>query len=433
MIPTPENPKTIKKALNWIIFLIVLFTFLHVGGLLRFNVTRIKNARNVDFLMANQNSDVVLIGNSHMYYGISPIVMNGILPQAVTTSLALYPGPMTEYYPYVKELVTSEKRPDVLVMEAYTLMIDSYTFDYSRYAKHNLDMLPDIVKNVNPEKHIPWIFPIYKNHELWKDAHVILQMLAVSQEQLQDTEMLMETRHPSASYYMNRTVMSDEKFERALGAGVLPVTEYNPLVLEMYRDLCKENDVELVLINLPAANQWGTSNDEVAFWADELSIPYYDFNEEIAAVQEYGNVLFVAFDNPVTNLNSHVNTMGAFVSSLALADHISEALDVPLDEDKYAQYQEVILTDITLTLSGDGETYTVIVSPLVTSDEVLYDWRVMGQEDHKSILLERQQKSKELSFTFSADAWEQANYLSLKIFHPVLENMDGYIELRIYP
>ena len=271
----------LKKIISFIIFLIVttltifiispIFVPKWTEGIDNY-ITKIVRG----YYAEKDNSlDILFMGNSDMYRGISPIVLwdeYGIASYAYTS-----PGQRmwTAYY-VLKDALRSQS-PDIIVLN-----VDAFNFDFPstescyRKAFDNMQLTTNKIEAINDPIYkfsffdkLSFIFPIFRYHsrisELTKEdfnnaygyqtfAHKGYDMTASIKPYLDGTS------------YMKRK--DNEEFSKN-------TKRYFDKIIK----LCKEEDIKLILTELPSADSWSyTKNQIMTKYAKDNNLPFIDFN-----------------------------------------------------------------------------------------------------------------------------------------------------------
>lgn len=386
---------------------------------------KVQRARNLRyFLNEAPPADVVLVGNSHTFYGLNPTVLNHLLPETRVVSLSYYPASLPESYPFLRQLVESETPPEVIVLDVFFFTQPTGNLFWGIAPSKNFPLLPTVLRHLPAEEHLNWVFPFLQSHTIWKDFPQIEAYWQVLQQPPEDPARLEETLHISGRLYQNATVMGLEKYEKAYQAGYYRLNQRQQWELKAVVDLCENNDVALFLINLPGVNQWGLPYPAVETTLQDYDLPYRDYNLVISAEQHYGRVIFIDTDKPQITFNSHLNSLGAVLASLYVAEDLSQSFGYPLDEAVQAHYREILLTDVAVHgLAADGTLQTGVqflqfeAIPLLTDTALEYRWELF----HDKELLDQQNYSEKPVYELPVGYWGQEGYrIKLTLKHPVL-------------
>lgn len=234
-----------KKTVKWIVSAGI---FLLVLGILFSNVAEVlrrKTAGEIDmvnsFYRLDENSvDVLMLGSSHLYYGVQPNVLWGDYGM---TSFAMGSPQQTIAMSYLllKEALQYQK-PQVLLLESYYFWYDGLyneearlrqAFDAVRYGSVKKEMVETFLPELTYKDKLSYYLPFLKYHSRW-------------------TELKAQDFHTKA--YLNGSVLEYKTIKnRDPGLEIDPVAipEINKEYFEKIVDLCETNGINLVVFATP--------------------------------------------------------------------------------------------------------------------------------------------------------------------------------------
>ncbi|MGN0316748.1 MAG: SGNH/GDSL hydrolase family protein [Lachnospira sp.] len=295
--------KTIIKKIVAAFLALVIF-FISLLGVQRLlvpkYVTNIPEGSMIsEFYDEKMNHDVIFIGDCEVYENINPIVMweeYGVSSYVRGTSQQL----MWQSY-YVLEETLKYEKPSVVVLNVLSMRFDKpnseeynrLTFDNMRLSKTKLDALK--VSMTEKENLVDYIFPILRYHYRWSELTK------------EDFQYYFNTEDVTHNGYMLRV---DVKPAKDVPKG-RPLADYTfgqmaYEYLDKITALCKENDIELVLVKAPTIypywyDEW---NEQMEEYAAKNDISFYNF---IPLADEMG----IDYDTDTSDGGIHLNVYGA--------------------------------------------------------------------------------------------------------------------------
>lgn len=280
-----------------------------------------------------QPVDVVLVGNSHLYTGVSPEHLSNAL--GASCFILASPGTtMTDTYYALKEAITVRK-PRMAVVETFTL---------NDYDSHELKpgTLSEQFKSFSARKNFvqkvlstPVLFASDHYAAAWSNTIRNHSFIFTDTAQIRRNIALSKVKQPNQQgLYLGRYIrftsgIEDStllKYDRP-GFKAYEYSKHMPSpealkFLEKTIRLCEENDIELVLLTLPMYHRHvhdyeqykqviqKTAGVQVS-WLD-LQLPY----DTAAFTPE-------SFENTVAE-NQHMTYQGSLVAAYKLAAYINE-------------------------------------------------------------------------------------------------------------
>ena len=155
------------------------------------------------------------------------------------------------------------------------------------------------------------VFPLFEYHDLWK---LMFRSKTAKASLLQP--------NPSKGYLYSR---ADVPF-----SGRRPHAGYNAVVdqiinqtLDEFDCLCKENNIQLVLVYVPTAYSWNLErHDWMEEYATTHSLPFLDLNS-------YPNRFQIDWKNDTRDGGTHLNFSGAKRVTLYLGDYLHQHYTLP--------------------------------------------------------------------------------------------------------
>ena len=355
-----DRKQTVVRCAKAAAFAILALFMIH--GLTRLLTPKwigIWNACKIDtqFYREQKNSmDVIFMGSSCGSSSIDPVQLfdeTGIM----SYDLCNNSQPLLSTYFWVKEVLKTQS-PKMIILEVVSIGMETAkeelkarrSYEYMKWSKNKLDYANAYVAAGDGNYGlISYLFPLYLYHSRWSSLTVDDFAFVAG-----DDGTLMRGFTP------NRTTLAeaipdfeytglDETEEEELE--LLPSnTEY----LQKIIDLCKENEIELMLMKT-CDSKWMTSSHEyISQVAEENDLLFLDMNlPEI--VEETGIVMREdAMDT------RHLNLRGAQKTTEYLGKYLREHTDLPdrRGEERYEkiigasrEYHDCLLEDLMLCFS----------------------------------------------------------------------------------
>jgi len=283
------------------------------------------------FYTSKMNADVVFIGNSHIYCSINPLLLfkeYGIVSENFSSAgqnLALT-------LLYTTEAVKT-MNPKVIVVDAYSIVLPTMEPAYHRLG---VDPLPLSIEKMRQvmfmRKHneefnggkmydsfSSYIFPILSFHSRWKE-------LGESDFVLPD----LRNYHGYAPSYNNIKADFSYYYEEST-LGIYYDSQkklFNTLV-----DICKNNNIELLIIKSPSPRWREDYHNIVTEWAKEKEVPFLDYNQ-------FMDELDINVDKDFRDADSHLNDYGATKMTIHLGMYLSNKYSLKdyRNEKKYSYW-----------------------------------------------------------------------------------------------
>lgn len=315
--------KTVKQLISTLCFVLILV--LLINGLTF--VTRDKNEADMiyPYYAEQENSlDVLFVGSSHMMCGIYPMELYhqyGIASYDFTSSALVLPQ---AYYQVVEALKT--QTPKVLVLDISGVAYNDtkvgspeyvhVQFDNMKWSLNKIEAIHDLIED--PSDRLEYYFPLLKFHTRWKELQPEdFQPITGVSKGARFSETVLET--------VGGIEIMPEDF-------VTPIAEYSETYLRKILNYCRDQDVSVVLLNLPALpskTSQGTYNAVFAI-AEEYGVSYLNLLHHLDAI---------GFDF-TTDLRdtSHCNRSGAEKVTLYVGNYLKEHYELPdrRDDPEYA-------------------------------------------------------------------------------------------------
>lgn len=389
--------------------------------------------------LPKDSMDVIVLGSSHAQYSFVPSFFyedTGLYSYVLGTPLQ----PLSVSYEMLREALKTQS-PKVVLLEIYTAtfsseLIDDYAYVLSEYQmtgeekKEVIDMLPE-------EKALTYKNEFLTNHNNWKDISSIDDLLSNHySKDLTFGYVFKNTDLPlSNTWGMN---IYNEEVDISL-------EEVNLIALNNIYDLCKKNNIDLLLYMAPMqdiTNEAQSLRKQVWNWANEKEVKYIDFVELASSLGYRNNAHNDGAHSTISGASIITNYLSNFIAqNYVIDDHINNdelnidynsylswytiaALNAEVDPHKYltriANYPNTILIkyngeniddeinsnlnnlginlvygqplfaivkDRQVVYSSDHEFYYVLDDNefYINSTQIIYDYNLLSESDNLSI------------------------------------------------
>lgn len=274
--------------------------------------------------------DVVFMGNSDVYRGISPICLWDEYGIASYNYVSSGQRMWTAYY-LMEECIKYQK-PKLIVLNMDAAFNETKStesnyrkaFDNMRLGINKIKAITDkVFKNKLIDK-ISYIFPTLRFHSRWNQLNEEDFTEAFKKYSFSYKGMDITTK--VEPYNDEYKYMENDHSKEKIGK---KCTKYINKMIE----LCRKNDIELLLIELPSAESWSEDLSNKTFeFAKENNLEFIDLNLN---AEEFG------FDwkTDSSDGGDHLNIYGATKVSKYLGKIIKEKYDIP-DRRNDEEYKE---------------------------------------------------------------------------------------------
>ena len=318
--------KAAKSAIKLICFIgIFVLLFLYVQEILRDKWMEGEYDPSVKikgFYAEEENSlDVIFIGSSQVYADIAPAVLYEEYGIA-SYDFCANEQPLSVSYYYIKEALRTQN-PKVIVLDVFTVYAEGY--EEEGQVHQNLDDMPfsynklcAIWDSVPADMRYSYYFPLAKYHNTWTDLYQGKAEYGFYHER---------DPYKGWSPFVYPAPFEAGAPARAEVAGQkesTPIPDYAKEWLYKIIDLCKEENVPLLLIKTPNGNgERQKLYNSVAELAFETDTPFVNMN--------------VIFDG-----QAHINVLHAEKVTSYLGDYLVSHYDLPdrRMDPAYASWEE---------------------------------------------------------------------------------------------
>lgn len=329
---------TKKIIIKIICFVLIGLMLLYVAGkILMPKWTTSKDNRMTYIIKGFYNEpknslDVVFMGNSDVYRGISPIKMWDEYGIASYNFVSSGQRMWTAYY--LMEECLKYQKPELIVLNMDSAFNESKSSESNyRKALDNMKFGPNKIKAVvdpafkNSKNDIAsYVFPALRFHSRWSELTDEDFTKAFENKRYAHKGMdLVTTIEPFDD--VSKNYMNKEHENEKIGK---KCSKY----LEKMVKLCKDNNIKLLLIEIPSAESWSYDlSKKTQEFADKHNLEFIDMNLNY---KEFG------FDwkTDTADAGDHLNVYGAEKVSEYLGKIIQEKYDIPnrKDDPKYSNW-----------------------------------------------------------------------------------------------
>lgn len=334
----------VKTAITLLLFLCLVTGMLHVIDNVVIAKDTYAQAENETetykgfYAMQEDTIDVLIVGTSHAATAVNP---NDIYAKAQVRSYNLASGMQTmrNSYFWVQEALQYQ-HPSAVILDVNYLFDDINDEAAARKALDNMHYgmtkYVAVRSNVdedaeNDQSLLSYFLPYIRYHSRWND---LSEYDYLPNDPSHSTQMKGYWEYHWISGYEDYAPSNDDDKDPE------PFGESGYQYLEMLRQLCEDNGIQLILIKTPAPDFVGNGKHRaVADYANAHDLPFYDFNT---------TTLYnaIGFDFPMDTSNAgwgsaHTNPYGARKISYYLADElVNNGWATPTEDEQWASSQE---------------------------------------------------------------------------------------------
>lgn len=371
----------------WVLFSL-LFSLLNLA-------TTMREDRWMDFYDLPRDSvDVIFMGNSHNYVAIQPQIIDEIVP--IRSYVIGGGGENVALTYYELREVLKYQHPKVVVLETFTLDLNDEFMPTQNYFGF-LDSGPwgtnktaVAMRYLSPEE---WfmLFPSLRTRMEWNQPHMYFTALGNAYR-----EFSSPMPDPALGAAPLTGVISEGDYQAAeidLLAEFPPSSPEITVYLERIRELCRKNDIQLVLTTIPMVNEPQSSNGryapfDVETYAEDHQIPLVTYNPSGFTHLHYAEY-------------AHLNKFGSMIVSTQMAQQLADLLDLPVNPERLDFYKDFLFTDYLLT-QEEGK-YTIQFFPVRDDANLEYRYSVTRSGMTDPLVNSGWTGSNEFSFTLDRD------------------------------
>ena len=321
--------------------------------------------------------DVIFLGASKLLFGISPMELYEKYGYA-TYNLSTNGQPIEVSYFMLKEALKTQK-PRLLVLDVTGLYRTDaseenwrYLIDYMPISINKIFFAKELSKQYGNEKFFSTIFPIVKYHERWEELtqkdftdwkrnkkfyskgyYVLSRQMpaSFSEEQINEWAELLSHEQSATNIGYNNDNYFAHETENHLYDTNIPQEKI--IWLEKIKEVCKDNDIKLLLLNVPALNSptksynaWSNiRSDKAKELCQNMQIEFFDI--------QYDSNIDIDWTTDTRDAGDHLNLLGAIKTTAVLGEYMAK-YNLPQhkiktwDEDLmlYMQLKSIALTQM---------------------------------------------------------------------------------------
>ena len=224
--------------------------------------------------------DVLFMGNSDVGRGISPITLwqeYGITSYNYGTSNQT----MSLSYYCLKE-VLQYQNIKTLVLDMDGAFVEKNApegeyrklFDNMKWGKVKAEAIQDKNLKIKNKKKLSYLFPILRFHSRWNE---------LKKEDFRITKKYYHSTSYKGMAMSNKVDPYNEGYSYMQDNGkIAKISEENRMYLQKIVELCKQENVQLLLISLPSASSWSSDKSKATTdFAKENQLQFIDMNYTI--------------------------------------------------------------------------------------------------------------------------------------------------------
>lgn len=244
--------------------------------------------------------DVLFLGDSEAYTSMAPLIMYN--EYGFTSYVCATPGQrLYDSFKYFEKALENQN-PKIVVLETNAI-----------YRKYNI--FEDFVAN--------WknYFPIFQYHNRWKNLSI--------DDFLGKVEYTYT--HPNKGFKIKKKIVpakTNDYMKENKKVSKIPSNNTN-YIAKMIK-ICKERNIELVLISSPSIKNWNYAKHiGIEKFANKNDLNFYDLN--------IGNVANIDWNKDTVDKGDHLNIRGAKKSSIKIGEYLKSKYELP-DHRESAEY-----------------------------------------------------------------------------------------------
>jgi len=334
------NKKKWGIAGKIVVFLLIVMVGIHVLNCLFIPKWTLPEDNRITSIIEGfyeepENSlDIIFLGNSDVYRGVSPIYL--WREYGYASYVRSTPGQKlwVSYYQLLETL--KYQTPKLVVFAVDSLFNEEHsgegnyrkTFDPMRLSAVKIQAILDPVFEFDFDTKSSYLFPFIRYHSRWNQL-TEEDISFYSRDDKHFPHKGMDMSGDIKPYEGGYSYMEDRGETVAIGerAG-----KYMELIIE----LCREKGMQLLFVEIPSTDSWTLAKSQATtVYAQEKGIPFIDLN---LATEDFGfDWLLHTSDN-----GDHLNVWGAEVVTSYLGRYLSENYELPdhRGEASYSRWEE---------------------------------------------------------------------------------------------
>lgn len=291
--------KTVLKVLISVFIIVGVLYLLQRLLMPKYMSGVVEGAMIAEYYDEDKNHDVIFVGDCELYENISPVVLweeyginsfiRGSAQQLIWQSY------------YLMEETLKYEKPQVIVFNVLSMKYDKpqketynrMTIDGMKWSSSKIGSI--MASMTEEEEFLDYVFPLLRYHSRWNE---------LSKEDL--TYFWKRDKVTHNGYYMRVDVLPVENIPEPKVLADYTFGDNSYYYLDKMVELCKANDVELVLVKAPSLypawyDEW---DEQMVSYAQEHGLKYYNFLE---CTDEIG----LDYSTDTYDAGLHLNLSGA--------------------------------------------------------------------------------------------------------------------------
>ena len=338
-----------SKIIKIVQVLIILFCISVGFSLFEKNIYSLYYGRFLeikDHLLENNSFSIIISGNSHAIYSYKPNILDEISKDDSYLNLSTNGAGIPSIYFYLKNAINKGQQPELILLEAYTFRYNDFDESLPMLMGYDyVGMAFDILRYLPPEEHNIAFSAFFGNYK-WKNLFSNIEKNIEYKNLIQDIKNYERTK--SKGYLYTNEIVEKDAYQNSFQIGSFPIDLiYHEKITQAILTLCKDNNIDIILLRSPAINTLGIQDEDAQKIAEKYQIPYIDLNKNI--LNDISNPQPLFYDALVNNagmVNSHTNNTGAIYSSLKLAEQLQTLGYIEINQEVYDSYWNQMLTTI---------------------------------------------------------------------------------------
>ena len=295
-----------------LLFLLGVFWFLNLLVSPKYIESLVEGSMISEYYDSPKNHEVLFIGDCEVYANFSPMVfyeeegissyIRGSSQQLIWQSYGILKETLKYEIPKVVIFNVNAMRYSKPVSEAYNRL----TIDKMKWSKEKVEMI--FSSMTEEESFLSYVFPILRYHS---------RIFELSEEDF--TYLFQRRQNTFNGFLINQNIKGVESLPTKRPLTETRFADITYEYLDKIRELCEENNIQLVLIKAPSLYPyWYTEYDEqIKEYASKFGLDYYNFLE---------NILEIGLDYHVDTYDGglHLNLHGATKLSKYFAPILKE-------------------------------------------------------------------------------------------------------------
>lgn len=274
--------KKFIKITNIIIIILISITLFYILNKLlmpKYMTDLVEGSMISQYYKEEKNHEVIFIGDCEVYANFSPMVLygeqgitsyvRGSSQQLIWQSYYILKETLKYEIPKVVVFNVNAMRYSEPVSEAYNRL----TLDKMKWSKEKYEMIK--VSMLEEENILSYVFPILRYHDRFDK---------LTKEDI--TYLFKEKSNTYQGFLINKNVKPVQSLPTKRPLANYKFADIDYEYLQKIQDLCKQNNIELLLIKAPSV---------YPFWYDE-------YNEQIVDFAEKNNINFINFLDKVEEI-----------------------------------------------------------------------------------------------------------------------------------